>query len=84
VAADALDALTALGEFASAKEGKDTKKLSREALGSDNALQWFFTRDAQNYVKGHADKAMSTVFGFDCERWLQATHSSLGLRWPQS
>jgi hypothetical protein len=64
VAADALDALTALGEFASAKEGKDTKKLSREALGSDNALQWFFTRDAQNYVKGHADKAMSTVFGF--------------------
>jgi hypothetical protein len=71
VAADALDALTVLAEFASAKEGKDVKKLSLEALGAgssasghDNALQWFITKDAQHYAKGHADGAMSTVFGF--------------------
>jgi hypothetical protein len=71
VAAEALTALTELAEFASAKEGKDVKKRSLEAVDNDNMLfdldnplPWFFTKEAQHYAKGHADEAMATVFGF--------------------
>jgi hypothetical protein len=74
VAADALDALTALGEFASGKEGKDTKKLSLEALGNDNALQWFSTSTTQRATQTRPCPPCSA----SAERWPRATHSSPG------
>lgn len=74
VAANALEALSALAEFAADRERKDIKKRSLEPIDNDgilfnpdypdHPLAWFFMPEAQQYVRGVADANMAKVFGF--------------------